>query len=147
MAADLTPRPQHVPPHLVVDFDYRDFPGHERDGHLGWKQMHAGPDLFLSPRPGGYWVATRADDIDVMQTDSERFSYRHVTVPVEPGRPPLAPLEYDPPEHGPLRSVLSPAFGPKPMQELDSDLRRLSCELLDKISPQGRCEFVDAYAK
>ncbi len=59
----------------------------------------------------------------------------------------MAPLEYDPPQHGPLRSVLSPAFGPKPMQELDADLRRLSSELLNKIESQGHCEFVDAYAK
>ena len=122
----ITPRPAHVPPDLVVDFDYRDFPGHDSDVHLAWKQLHQGPDLFWSPRHGGYWVATRADDIDVMQIDHERFSYRSITVPSEPGRPPLAPLEYDPPQHGPLRSVLSPAFGPKPMQELDADLRQLS---------------------
>jgi cytochrome P450 len=43
--------------------------------------------------------------------------------------------------------VLSPAFGPKPMQELDADLRKLSSDLLDKIETSGRCEFVDAYAK
>jgi cytochrome P450 len=147
MGIELTPRPSHVPPDLVVDFDYRDFPGHESDVHLAWKQLHAGPDLFWSPRHGGYWVATRADDIDVMQIDHARFSYRHVTVPPQPERPPLAPLEYDPPEHGPLRAVLSPAFGPRPMQELDADLRRLSRELLDTIVSRGHCEFVDAYAK
>jgi cytochrome P450 len=147
MSVDLAPRPQHVPPELVVDFDYRDFPGHDSDVHLAWKRLHAGPDLFWSPRHGGYWVATRADDIDEMQIDHARFSYRHVTIPPQPERPPLAPLEYDPPQHGPLRSVLSPAFGPKPMQELDGDLRRLSSELLDKIESQGHCEFVDAYAK
>ncbi len=144
---EVAPRPAHVPPDLVVDFDYRDFPGHDSDVHLAWKRLHQGPDLFWSPRHGGYWVATRADDIDVMQIDHERFSYRSITVPSEPGRPPLAPLEYDPPQHGPLRSVLSPAFGPKPMQELDADLRRLSSELLNKIESQGHCEFVDAYAK
>jgi cytochrome P450 len=147
MSGELTARPPHVPPELVVDFDYRDFPGHDSDVHLAWKQLHSGPDFFWSPRHGGYWVATRADDIDVMQIDHARFSHRHVTIPPQPERPPLAPLEYDPPQHGPLRSVLSPAFGPKPMQELDGDLRRLSRELLDNIVSQGHCEFVDAYAK
>ncbi|HLZ99896.1 MAG TPA: cytochrome P450 [Steroidobacteraceae bacterium] len=147
MSIELAATPSHVPPELVVDFDYRDFPGHDSDVHLAWKRLHEGPDLFWSPRHGGYWVATRAEDIDVMQIDHERFSHRSITVPPEPGRAPLAPLEYDPPRHGPLRSVLSPAFGPRPMQELDADLRQLSSELLDAIQLRGQCEFVDAYAK
>jgi len=140
-------KPDHVPASLVRDFDYRDFPGHDRDVHLAWKQLHDGPDMFWSPRHGGYWVATRADDIDVMQTDHERFSYRHITVPPQKDFPPLAPLEFDPPAHGPLRAIVSPAFGPKPMQAIEADLRKLSAGLLDQIQPQRECEFVDAYAK
>jgi cytochrome P450 len=141
------PKPDHIPASLVRDFDYRDFPGHDRDVHLAWKQLHDGPDIFWSPRHGGYWVATRADDIEVMQTDHERFSYKHITVPPQKEFPPLAPLEFDPPAHGPLRTIISPAFGPKPMQAVESDLRKLSTELLDRIAPQRECEFVDAYAK
>jgi len=140
-------RPAHVPTHLVVDFDYRDFPGHDTDVHLAWKRLHEGPDIFWSPRHGGYWVATRAADIEVMQTDHERFSHRHITVPPNVGFPPLAPLEFDPPSHGPLRAIISPAFGPRPMQLIEADLRKLSSELLDAIARRGECEFVDAYAK
>jgi len=145
--ATTVPKPAHVPESLVRDFDYRDFPGHDTDVHLAWKTLHDGPDIFWSPRHGGYWVATRAADIDVMQTDHERFSYRHVTIPPQTQYPPLAPLEFDPPQHGPLRAVISPAFAPKPMQSLEPDLRKLSAELLDGIVPRGACEFVDAYAK
>ncbi len=147
MEAALTERPAHVPPHLVVDFDFRDFPGTDQDVHLAWKRLHDGPDIFWSPRIGGYWVATRADDIDVMQLDHQRFSYRNVSIPPRTDMAPVAPLEYDPPEHGPLRAILSPAFGPKQVQDLNADLRKLSTELLDAIVPQGYCEFVDAYAK
>lgn len=141
------PKPEHVPASLLRDFDYRNFPGHETDVHLAWKRLHEGPDVFWSPHHGGYWVATRADDIDVMQTDHARFSYKHITIPPQEEFPPLAPLEFDPPEHGPLRAIISPAFAPKPMQRIEADLRRLSTELLDRIVPQGACEFVDAYAK
>ena len=143
----MTQRPDHVPLHLVRDFDYRDFPGHDLDVHLAWKKLHEGPDLFWSPRYGGYWVATRAVDIDAMQADHERFSYRHVTIPPQEGFPPLAPLEYDPPTHGPLRSVLSPAFGPKPVQSLEAGLRDLSLELLAHFEKLGHCDFVESYAK
>jgi cytochrome P450 len=82
-----------------------------------------------------------------MQTDHERFSHRRITVPPQNGFPPLAPLEFDPPSHGPLRAILSPAFGPRPMQEIEADLRKLSVELLNRIVPRGECDFVDAYAK
>lgn len=140
-------RPAHVPPELVVDFDYREPVGHTEDVHLAWKCLHDGPDIVWSPRHGGYWIATRADDIDVMQKDHTRFSYRFVTVPPLPEAPQLAPLEYDPPQHTPLRAVLSPAFGPAPMQRLEGDLRKLTLELLEGIVPRGQCEFFDNFAK
>jgi cytochrome P450 len=146
-ATVLASRPAHVPPDLVVDFDYREPPGHTKDVHLAWKRLHDGPDIVWTPRHGGHWIATRADDIDVMQTDHTRFSYRFVTVPPLPGAPQLAPLEYDPPEHTPYRQLLSPAFGPAVMQKLEGDLRRLTRELLDQIVPRGRCEFFDEFAK
>src|SRR5258708_7298285 len=84
------PKPAHVPAHLVRDFDFREFPGHDTDVHLAWKKLHEGPDFFWSPRHGGYWVATRADDIDVMQTDHERFPHRRITVPPQNEFPPRA---------------------------------------------------------
>ena len=37
--AATVPKPDHVPAALVRDFDYRDFPGHDRDVHLAWKQV------------------------------------------------------------------------------------------------------------
>lgn len=143
----LAAKPDHVPPHLVVDFDYREPPGHTTDVHLAWKRLHDGPDIVWTPRHGGHWIATRAADIDVMQTDHSRFSYRFVTIPPMPEAPQLAPLEYDPPEHTPLRQVLSPAFGPAVMQRLEGDLRRLTVELLEQVVPKGHCEFFDEFAK
>jgi cytochrome P450 len=146
-ATMLADRPRHVPAELVVDFDYREPPGHTKDVHLAWKRLHEGPDIVWTPRHGGHWIATRADDIDVMQTDHTRFSYRYVTIPPIPESPRLAPLEYDPPEHTPFRALISPAFGPAPMRQLEGDLRRLTTELLDDLVPRGHCEFFDDFAK
>jgi cytochrome P450 len=139
--------PAHVPAHLVRDFDYRAPPGHEEDVHLAWQRLHQGPDIIWSTRHGGHWIATRAEDIDVMQIDHDRFSYRRITIPIMPDQPHLAPLEFDPPQHGPLRAVISPAFGPKPMQALEGSVRELTRQLLDDIVPRGECEFVEAFAK
>lgn len=147
MLSTATPRPAHVPAELMVDFDYRAPPGHTRDVHLAWKRLHEGPDIVWTPHHGGHWIATRADDIDVMQVDHQRFSYRFMTIPKMPEAPQLAPLEYDPPEHTRYRQVLSPAFGPAVMQRLESSLRALTCELLDELIPRGACDFFEDFAK
>ena len=141
------PVPSHVPPALVFDFDFMDPPGHREDVHLAWKRAVEGaPDIFWTPRYGGHWVAIRAEDIDLMQRDHERFSYQSVTIPRQP-HVRLAPLEYDPPEHTALRAILSPSFGPKPMQVLQSSVRELCRELIDGLYARGECEFVDEFAK
>ena len=148
MAATLAAIPAHVPKSLVVDFDYQRPPGHEEDVHLAWSRLHAGPDIVWTPYYGGHWIATRADDIDVMQVDHERFSYRHITIPPQQERTArLNPLEYDPPEHTPRRAILSPAFGPKAMQALEAGVRALAVELIEGFAKRGECEFVGEFAK
>lgn len=147
MTAATTHRPAHVPAELEVDFDYRAPAGHTVDVHRAWKRLHDGPDIVWTPHHGGHWIATRADDIDVMQIDHQRFSYRYMTIPKMPEAPQLAPLEYDPPEHARYRQLLSPAFGPAVMQRLESSLRELTRELLDEIIPQGHCDFFEEFAK
>ena len=147
MNAVVTTVPSHVPPQLVFDFDFMSPPGHHEDVHLAWKRgVQGAPDIFWTPRNGGHWVAVRAEDIDVMHRDHERFSHRSVTIPREPNVR-LAPLEYDPPEHTPLRAILSPSFGPKPMQALQESLRALCRELIDGFYARGECEFVGDFAK
>ncbi len=143
----LAPRPAHVPAERVVDFDYRCPAGHTDDVHLAWKALHSGPDIVWTPRHGGHWIATRAADIDVMQTDHQRFSYRFITIPKLVEAPQQAPLEYDPPEHAKYRQLLSPAFGPAVMQRLEPSLRALTLELLEDLVPRGRCEFFSEFAK
>jgi cytochrome P450 len=148
MAATLAAIPAHVPESLVVDFDYQRPPGHEEDVHLAWSRLHAGPDIVWTPYYGGHWIATRADDIDVMQVDHERFSYRRITIPPQQERTArLNPLEYDPPEHTPRRAILSPAFGPKAMQALEGGVRALAVELIEGFAKRGECEFVGEFAK
>jgi cytochrome P450 len=139
--------PPHVPRERVFDFDFRAPPGHHDDVHLAWKRAVEGaPDIFWTSRNGGHWVAVRADDIEVMQRDHEHFSHEVVTIPPQPSLR-LAPLEYDPPAHTPLRAILSPSFAPKPMHELQAPVRALCRELIDGFHARGECEFVGDFAK
>jgi cytochrome P450 len=145
----LAARPSHVPAALELDFDFSCPPGHEDDVHLAWKRLHdAGvPDIFWTPHHGGHWVATRADDIQHMQLDHERFSHRSITIPPAQDSVPLVPLELDPPQHTPFRAVLSPSFGPRPVVELEASVRAVAVELIEGFVGRGECEFVDDFAK
>jgi cytochrome P450 len=146
---DVTERPAHVDPTRVVDFDYLAPPGHEIDVHRAWARLHVPgvPDIVWTPHYGGHWIATRAKDIETMQLDSTRFSYASVTIPRSAQTLRIVPLELDPPEHTPFRALLSPRFGPKPVADLEPEVRALAVELIEGFVANGECEFVDAFAK
>jgi cytochrome P450 len=141
--------PAHIPAERVLDFDYLAPAGHEDDVHLAWHRLHDAsvPSIFWTPRHGGHWVATRAADIEAMQMDHARFSHASVTVPKDAQMVRIVPLEMDPPEHTPYRALLSPRFGPRPVADLESSVRQLAIELIDGFIDDGKCEFIDAFAK
>lgn len=138
--------PDHVPQELVVDFDYLDPPGGQDDVHLAWKSLHAGPDIVWSPYNGGHWIATRGEDIEAMQKDHTRFSHRSVNIPPL-NETQLVPLELDPPEHTAYRNLITPAFLPQAVASLESDVRSLAIELVERLAPRGQCEFVSEFSK
>jgi len=95
--SDVIDIPSHVPAGLVRDFDFFAFPGSDHDVHGAWKRVQEEqPDLFWTPRNGGHWVATRAELIEQMYGDPERFSSRTESLPrgSTPFRQP--PVEIDP---------------------------------------------------
>ena len=138
--------PDHVPPERVYDFDFLDPPGASDDVHLAWKRLHAeAPDIFWTPRNGGHWVATRGEDIKRIQTDHRRFSQRVMTIPASAQTFRILPANADPPEHGPYRQIIMPAFLPKAVDRID--VRGLAAELVAELAPLGRCEFIEDFAR
>jgi cytochrome P450 len=139
-------KPAHVPPELVVDFDFMR-PGPEGgDPFEAWSRLHGLPPLVWTPRNGGHWLATRGEDIPVILKNYELFSSRRAFIGMI-DRPKAVPLEYDPPEHGPLRKVLIPAFLPKAVSQWSAEARRLSIELIEGFKADGRCEFIHDFAQ
>lgn len=135
----LAPRPAHVPPELVVDFDFYNIPGAKEDAHIAWKALQSGPRIFWTPRNGGHWVATQGPDIKEIQLDWQTFSYLAATIPR--GSTPAIPVESDPPEHTAYRSVISPLFAPATLKGAESVARPLSITLIEGFKAAGRCEF------
>jgi cytochrome P450 len=139
-------RPDHVPPELVVQFNFYS-EARDRDLQLETAMhLHAGPDIQWTPQNGGHWIFTRAEDIEYAQRDSDLFSMREVTLPAGATPQPVIPLESDEPEHAQYRAVLQPAFTPAKIMGLEQGVRRLAQELIDNFKPKGRCEFVGDFA-
>lgn len=142
-------KPDHVPEALVRDFDFYAIPGSELDIQAAYQQVQREyPAIFWTPRNGGHWVATRAEDIVVMQKDYTRFSYRNVTLPPMPkGVPPQIPLELDPPVHAQYRRPLMQALTPSRVRELEQRVHDIAVQTIEDLVPRGECEFIEDFAK
>jgi len=142
-------RPDHVPADLVYDYDLFEPPrpiSSDYQVDLVRRIHSEAPDIFWTPRNGGHWVFSRAEDIDVGQRDGDLFSMRDVVVPA--GAKPLIniPLETDEPEHTVYRNVLQPAFSPDKILKLQDGIRALAIELIEGFADRGQCEFVSEFS-
>jgi cytochrome P450 len=137
--------PAHVPADLVYDYDIYTGPtGFDRPQvALGEKFEREAPRIFFTPRNGGHWVVTRADDVaavmhrpDIFSSDSQYNPDRKM-VPVK-----FLPLHYDPPQLEDARKILLPLFSPIAIAKMEASVRQLAQELIEEVRPQGSCEFV-----
>ena len=140
-------RPDHVPPELVYDFDYTAPIPKGEDNYTVLKRMQdAGHDIVWTPRNGGHWVVTRAEDIKWVQENFQIFSHEVFTIPRGTVKVIMPPLTVDPPLHARYRAIFNPFMSPSKVATMTDKARKLAIELIEKIKPQGRCEFVEDFA-
>src|SRR5512139_127507 len=61
-------RPAHVPPELVVDYNYlAPIPVGEDNYDVLKRLQEKGHDILWTPQNGGHWILTRAEDIKWVQ--------------------------------------------------------------------------------
>jgi cytochrome P450 len=51
-------------------------------------------------------------------------------------------LNMNPPEHGDYRSIVSRRFTPRAVAELQPQIERIACEVLDSVTDRDQCDFV-----
>jgi len=135
-------KPDHVPDHLVFDFDMFEDPRIKDDVQLGYMSLHRdAPDIFWSPREGGRWMATRFEDVRAIATDPATFSSKGQTAGREDGELQLPPETMDPPEHLRYRLLLMNFLSPKHLKRQQAFVRELAIDLIDKLKGRNSCEF------
>jgi cytochrome P450 len=144
----LAQRPSHVPAELVRDVDLFNLKGASEDVHQAWKALQTeAPRIFWTPRNGGYWMITRATDIEAVQKDHEHFAMKGMLVPNNPRPFPAPPLDFEPPDHAPWRIMISPAFSPKVIAVVEEKVRSVTIGLIEDMKTRGECEFVSEFTK
>ena len=136
-----------IAPELKLDFDFFDVRPVEGDLHAGWKRLHEGPDIFYTPRNGGHWVYTRAEDIAAAWLDPERYSNAGVAMSRDEREMQLYPGEADPPIHTAYRGLLQSFFSQKQVHAIEERMRSLTAALIEGFLAQGRCEFQSQMAR
>jgi cytochrome P450 len=103
--------------------------------------------VFRNIEGDGYWMFTdHAVILDGLQ-HPELWS-SSVIVPTEPDPPyKWIPIMIDPPEHAKWRQLLAEYFSPGRVKGLRGEQHRLAGELIEKIVPQGGCDFVPGVAR
>jgi cytochrome P450 len=146
MSAAASVIPQHVPLHLVSDFNFYSAPGMVPtpmgDPQAATSALHAGPPVFYAAnntRNGeGTWVVVRAEDQRRVLQDGMAFSSNRRIFSSALGEDwPLIPLEVDPPEHGVWRSLLNPLLSPKRVVAMEPVVRQRAIEIIEAIKAGG----------
>ena len=93
----------------------------------------------------GFWALSRyADVLDALH-DPETYCSRF-GITLEEGNPLPMMLTTDPPEHTALRRMVSRAFTPRRIADLEPSIRTLSGRYLDELRDRDTCDLIGDYA-
>jgi cytochrome P450 len=96
------------------------------------------------PRTGGSWVVCGHAEVESVLRDPRTFSSE--IGGGQMGGVGNSMIMKDPPEHTRLRNIVSKAFTPRTIAELEPRIREITVGLLDRIVPGEEFEIVDAFA-
>ena len=142
--------PAHVPPELIYEYDvYRPGPAGSDFFEELFKLKSQAPAIFWTPYNGGHWYTTGSALTAQVLRDNIRFSSQTLLVPPE-NNPPLgrgfSPIHLDPPEHGIYRKLMQAALSRKTVVDMMPGVRAVAIELIEKLKPQGGCDFIADFA-
>lgn len=148
-AVDLQPVvPSHVPPDLVVDFDYLTDPRLAEDPHAVYSGLTGGPDIVYTPRNGGHWIAVRQRIIaEIFQTPALFSNYPRTIPKTASAAKPQPFSDIDPPDNAKYRRLLQQTLGPRSVARFEQQAIDTMIELTEAIRPRGECDFAAEIAQ
>jgi cytochrome P450 len=115
------------------------------DPYPTYRRLRDESPLYYNDRHG-FWGLSRFADIDAALRDPQRFSSAKgdilEVVKADPVMPPGVFINEDPPLHTIHRALVSRAFMPKKMRELEDEVRAFCAACLDPLVGSERFDFV-----
>jgi cytochrome P450 len=158
MAASAAPTgeikiPDHVPPELIYEAGITESPEFVAAPHKFMAELqHKAPPIFFDPgsehRPPA-WQLQKYDDAYFVLRHPEFFTtFGTGPFPRDPEDYWLIlPLEADPPHHRKYRALVDPLVTPKAVMALETSIRQLANDLIDKFVDKGECEFARDFGR
>jgi cytochrome P450 len=117
------------------------------DPHPVWRRLRDEAQVYYNEQYD-FWALSRFDDIDRAHRDPQRYSSAHSTVlesMTEEAQTEGMMIFLDPPEHTALRRLVSKAFTPRRVAELEDEIRILCADLLDAQQGQNSFDYVQDF--
>ena len=110
-----------------------------RNPYPMYDRMRSGSPVHYIPPPFDAWMILDYQGVKRALSDHDTFSSR---VPA----PPHWFIFYDPPDHTKLRGLISQAFTPRVVANLEPRIREISRGLLDKATERGEMDLAADYS-
>ncbi len=142
--------PAHIPPEFVYDYDIHQPapPGADVFEEL-YRLKHRAPPIFWTPRNGGHWYTPDGLLARQVMEDNVNFSSQSLMIPREFNPPKgqgFTPIHLDPPEHGIYRKLVQLALSRRTVVDMLPHMRTFTIDLIERLKPGGRCEFINQIA-
>ena len=117
----------------------------DRDPYPTFRRLREEAPLYYN-QEYDFYAVSRFDDVERGLTDRDTYisSRGDVLEAIKDGiqGPPGFFIFDDPPKHGMYRTLLSRAFTPKQMRDIEPKIRALCAESLDRLVGRDRIDFV-----
>jgi cytochrome P450 len=112
--------------------------------------FHEEPEFPEFPRGAGFWSLTRYADVVGASCDAATFiSGQGANIgdlPVDLAEFFGSMINMDAPRHTKLRKLVSSAFTPRTLRQLEEGVRTQARRIADAVAPKGACDFVEEIA-
>jgi cytochrome P450 family 142 subfamily A polypeptide 1 len=110
-----------------------------RGPHPHFRWMRENAPVYWDEQ-GGVWGVALHADVMAVSKDSETFCNRFSSRPDSPPIPSM--INLDDPQHKRRRNLVNRGFTPRRVAAHEPRIRQICRELIARIAPSGRCDFV-----
>ncbi len=122
--------------------------------HDAFKVLRAEQPVYFHPEPSGpgFFAVTKYDDVVTIGKDPGRFSSARGGTNIQDypeehlSTIQLLMLNMDPPQHNKFRRLVSQAFTPRMVAQLEPRIRDAAKRIVDRVAPEGHADFVTSIA-